>query len=298
MKRFYCLDERNVWHEAAISAAERRGFEGQRIFSGVEVKEPGGIGFIRPHADPRRLRANRDDYALMSSHLTMIQDWPQVDLYEDKSGQFMRWREWMPDTWRFETKTEALRFVDGTDYPLVSKADVGASSRNVRILSTKATAILHVLEVFGSGVEVDHCSGGAKSKQKGYVLLQRFIPHSVTWRVNAIGRMRAIFKRFNYPDRPVAQTGNVEPVMSLCAETESLLEFSNQVFEAIDTRWCAIDVLRDGDRWRLLETSLAWPWPSPGRCNEAPLFGSTRKWIELFDCMFDEVEAGAWQQKN
>lgn len=294
----YVLDEREKWVDPVLTTARRRGYEAKEIKCGAEVREGGGIGFIRPHADPKRLLANRDDYALMAEHLTMIQDWTQVELYEDKSAQFWRWREWMPDTWRFSTKGEALGFVERSEYPLVSKADVGASSRNVRILNSKAEAAAHVHEVFGKGIEVDHCSGGAKSKQRGYVLLQRFIPHSVTWRVNAIGRTRAIFRRFNYPDRPVAQTGNVEPVMTLSEETESLLAYANQFFAHAGTQWCAIDVLRDGDQWRFLESSCSWPWPSPGLCNEAPLFGSERRWIEMFDVMFDELEAGAWQQKN
>lgn len=292
--KFYVLDERHVWFKAALEAARKYGYDGSRITNGLEVKEP-GIGFIRPHADPKRLAQNRDDFVFMHRHLTMIQDANQVEVYEDKSAQFWRWREWMPDTWRFEVRDQALAFVESADYPLVSKADQGASSKNVRILKNKAEAIRHVEQVFEKGIEVDHCAGGAKGKQKGYVLLQRFIPHQITWRVNAVGYTRAIFKRFCYADRPVAQTGNVEPVMDLDDETESLLEFADSFFEHAGTKWCALDILRDGDKWRLLETSLAWPWPSPGACNGAPLFGSKdKRWIQLFDVMFDELEAGAW----
>src|SRR5690606_33901922 len=292
--KFYILDERDVWHAAAIEAAARHGHEGRRIKHGHEAEEA-GIGFIRPHADPKRLKANRDDYALMSTHLKMIQDWTQVDVYEDKSAQFFRWREWMPETWRFESQREALRFADKADLPVVSKADVGASSKNVRILKNQHELVQHIAQAFGSGILVNHCPGGATSRQKGYVLLQRFIPHKVTWRVNAIGNARAIFKRFCYPDKPVAQTGNVEPVMDLDDETESLLEYADRFFAHAGTKWCAIDVLKDGDKWRLLETSLAWPWPSPGACNDAPLFRSQgKRWIQLFDVMFDEFEAGAW----
>lgn len=291
--KFFVLDERHVWHAAAIAAAARHGHEGRRIQSGAQVSAP-GIGFIRPHADPRILRRNQDDYLMMSEHLAMIQDADQVRLYEDKSGQFRKWAAWMPETWRFADEEEALAFLGEAPYPLVSKADVGASSVNVRILADRTSAEAHVRQLFGRGIPVNHCAGGARSMQRGYALLQRFIAHSATWRVNAIGRRRSIFRRFCYPDRPVAQTGNVEPVMQLDAESESLLEFAEQFFAAAATRWCAIDVLRDGDHWRLLETSLAWPWPSPGKCNEAPIFGSGRRWIEMFDVMFEELEAGAW----
>lgn len=291
--KFYILDERNVWHESAIKAAVNHGYEGVRIGRGHEAKEP-GVGFIRPHADPKVLEQNKNDFAIMSIGLKMIQDLDQVQLYEDKSAQFWRWKEWMPDTWRYTDQGQALEFLKTATFPLVSKADVGASSVNVRILPDLAAARSHIREIFERGIVVDHCSGTPKSRQKGYVLLQRFIPHNITCRVNAIGRTRAIFKRFCYPDRAVAQTGNVEPVMEMTPEIESLLEFSNQFFSVAGTQWCAIDVLRDGSQWKLLETSLAWPWPSPGKCMEAPLFGSTRTWKDMFEVMMDEVESGAW----
>lgn len=292
--KFYVLDERHVWHASIIKAAKARGFDAVRIFKGEEVTE-GGYGFIRTHADPAALQRNQIDYHLMASRLTMIQDETQVRLYENKSGQFRKWWKWMPDTWRFEDEALAIQFLEAdAPYPLVSKADVGASSVNVRILRDNAAAMAHVRELFGKGVLADHCSGSAKSLQKGYALLQRFVPHTVTWRVNAIGNGRAIFKRHNYPDKPVAQTGNTEPVMQ---PMDSLLEYADRFFAEAGTKWCAIDVLQDGSDWKLLETSLAWPWPSPGRCNEAPIFRSKHNWLGMFDAMMDEVEAGTWSKE-
>lgn len=301
MKHFWILDEREVWWRSAIEAAERHGYTGKRIRSGDQVNfELGGVGFIRPHANPDILRRNQIDDAVMRERCDLvIQDRTQVELYENKSGQFRLWGDWMPNTWRFEHRAAAIDFVRTADYPLVSKADVGASSRNVRILRNRREAERHIQALFGPGVLVDHCSGGRrggqyKSRQRGYALLQQFIPHNVTWRVNAIGDARAIFKRYCYPDRPVAQTGNVEPVMELDAETESLLEYADRFVEECGSKWLAIDVLKDGDQWKLLETSLAWPWPSPGRCNEGTIFRSGRVWIDMFDVMFQELERGAW----
>lgn len=292
--RFYMLDERDVWHAAAMAAARRAGYQPQRIFTGEPVQGP-GVGFIRPHADWRRLPANRLDYARMAEHLTMVQDATQVNLYEDKSGQFARWFNWMPETWRFTNLELALQLLDIATYPLVSKADVGASSTNVRVLRNRAEAQTHVVQVFRSGVPVHHGANCPKTLQQGYVLLQRFIPHQVTYRVNAIGRARAVFFRYCYPDRPVAQTGNVEPAMEMTADLESLLDYADGFFAHAGTQWCALDILRDGTEWRLLETSLAWPWPSPGRCNEGTIFRSGgKKWIDMFDVMFSELAAGAW----
>lgn len=232
----------------------------------------------------------------MAERLVMVQDAAQVEVYESKTEQWRRWGRFMPDTWRFTDVDTALAFLNTAPYPLVSKADVGASSVNVRILATRAEAGRHVQEIFTTGVPVSHGAEKApKTLQRDYVLLQRFIPHKVTWRVNAIGDARAIFMRYCYPDRPVAQTGNVEPVMRLTESNEELLAHANTIFDAIGSEWCALDLLQDTDgTWKLLETSLAWPWPSPGRCNEGPIFGSSRKWIEIWDVMFEQAERGVF----
>lgn len=293
--QLFVLDERGAWWKAILEAGARAGHHGKRIFRGEEVHGP-GIGFLRCHARPDALQRNQRDYDLMATRLLMIQDELQVRYYENKSAQFAEWGAWMPATWRFTDLESAIAFLETADFPLVSKANEGASSKNVRILRNKNDAADHIRQLFGSGLQVDHCAGGegCRSMQRGYVLLQRFIPHEVTWRVNCIGRGRAIFKRFCYPDKPVAQTGNVKPVMALDAETESLLEYADRFFQHAGTKWCALDVLRDGDQWTILETSLAWPWPSPGTCNEAPIFRTKRRWLDMFDVMFSEMASGAW----
>jgi|GEM_PF-5057729 len=294
MSNLWVLDEREIWWQAILGAGARHGYKGKRIRSGTETRGQSGIGFIRPHADPKRLKINIVDYHEMANSLLMIQDADQVELYEEKSKQFFLWGDLMPTTWHFESLEPAMELLQACDYPIVSKADVGASSVNVRILADRKSAEKHVRQIFGPGIPVNHCSGGAKSLQRDYVLLQRFIPHEITWRVNAIGDARAVFKRYCYPDRPVAQTGNVEPAMEMTPEIESLLEYSDRVFARIGSKWCALDILRDGDEWKLLETSLAWPWPSPGKCNEGPIFRTERLWIEMFDVMFEEFQRGAW----
>lgn len=301
MNTFFILDERDVWHQAACDAARRHGYAARRVFSGdidAAAMRDGDVGFIRPHADWRRLPANRDsDDPLMRSRLLMVQDRAQVEVYEDKREQVRRWGHWMPRTAIVDNEDDAYRVVSTADYPLVSKADVGASSVNVRILADARQARAHVAQLFGAGVPVHHGAHCPQTLQRGYAILQQFIPHTVTYRVNALGDARAIFFRYCYPDRPVAQTGNVEPAFELDELCESLLEFADWIFADIGSKWCALDILRDEvqHEWRLLETSLAWPWPSPGRCNEGTIFRSGgKRWIDMFDVMFDQLEAGAW----
>jgi len=309
IKGFTMLDERGNWYGPALDTAKARGYSISHIKRGFEVTQKGsvGLGFIRPHAIPSILELNHLDYLQMAERLTMVQDFRQIELYDDKSAQFWAFSKWMPQTWRFERVEPALAFarsfpVEGTW--IVSKADVGASSKNVRILRNRNDLLNHVRLVFGKGIEVDHCAGGgpngkhAKSKQKGYVLLQEFIPNDYTWRVNAIGRGRAMFKRFNGPEGK-AQTGNVEPVMDYDGATvQSILTFANGIFATIDTKWCALDILHDVNTGRLylLETSVGWPWPSPGDCDNAPFVGveALYRWRNMWDLMLDEYEAGVW----
>jgi hypothetical protein len=313
IKGFTILDERGNWHGPAIETAQRRGYSTSRIKRGREATEKGsvGLGFLRPHAIPAILERNHLDWWEMADRLIMVQDFRQIELYDDKSAQFWAYENFMPPTRRFGSKETAFEFA--RNFPLegkwiVSKADVGASSKNVRILRSRRELVDHLRLLFGKGVEVDHCAGGgegrhSKGVQRGYALLQEYIPHAITWRVNAIGRGRALFKRYNAPGTFVAQTGNVEPVtvqeMLDSAIAQDILAFANGVFSELNTNWCALDILREDETGRiyLLETSVGWPWPSPGTCMEGPFFGPIerpRKWAEMWDLMLDEYEAGTW----
>lgn len=295
--KLYILDERDGWHAALAEAAREVGLDAVRIRRGREVKT-GGWGFIRPHATPAVLYRNKnEDDSLMRSRLTMIQDAQQVRLYEDKTAQLMAFCEWMPDT-IVETHLEAMRIMADAplQYPVVSKANEGASSVNVRIIRTREELLAHIDQAFGPGIPVRYCdSRGTTGLQKGYVYLQEFIPHDITYRVNIIGSGRAIFKRYCYPDKPVAQTGNVDAVHGLDPLMESLLEYADRFAAFAGTKWCALDILRHGDEWKLLETSLAWPWP-PTRADlaNAPIFRTKYRWGDLFKCLMGEVLRGEW----
>lgn len=294
---FTILDERGTWYGPAIEAAKRRGYQTHHIQRGYQIELP-GLAFLRPHAIPSILDQNHSDYLAMAAKATMVQDFDQVEVYEDKSAQFWRWSEFMPATWRFQRREEAIAFVEGYDGWLVSKADVGASSYNVRILESRGAQLQHVRDIFGKGIPVNHCAGGPGGKnhssiQRNYVLFQEYVPHDITVRVNVIGRCYATFLRYNAPGTKTAQTGNVDGLTEPHPAAARALEIA----KAIKTRWCAFDFLQTpaGD-FKLLETSLAWPWPSPGNCMAAKFFGPTeRTWAEMWDLMFDEDEAGVWE---
>jgi hypothetical protein len=205
---------------------------------------------------------------------------------------------------RITNHDSARRFADSIPVQAtwVSKADEGASSSNIRVLKGRNAVRQHIDLVFRRGIRVRHC-GGHATMQRNYVMLQEFIPHDTTSRVNRVGDKFAIFRRFNYPGRNVAQTGSVKPVMALDANVQTLLEFAHTISTApLESKWIALDILRTADGWRLLETSLGWPWPSPGTCDDAPFFaldgtfGTTRyQWRDMWELMLDEYEAGVFR---
>jgi glutathione synthase/RimK-type ligase-like ATP-grasp enzyme len=290
--KFYILDERDVWHEHIAKAARKAGYEPQRIKCGDPITEP-GRGFIRPHATPEVLRANQAYYRRTATWaVCWVQDLHQVLLYENKPLQDYKWGRLMPETFFTSSKPTAHQILQQHySFPLVSKAAEGASSKNVRILHDIDELSDHIDQIWSKrGLRICYCDGGAGKAstygyQKGYLYLQEFIPHDRTYRVNVIGNGRAVFERYNYKDKPVAQTGNVRPWMGV--ERPDVLEFADEVAERIGTKWAALDILeRPEGGFVLLETSLAWPW-KPTEFADVPIFRTGYKWGELWDCMFD-----------
>jgi glutathione synthase/RimK-type ligase-like ATP-grasp enzyme len=304
MKNFYVFDDKKypkycevTWHQALLREAQRRGFNAQRITHARQitrspVREPSYL-FVRLPMRQPELNEQRATVRKMAAvpGIRIIQDMQQINLYEDKLAQTAAFSKWMPKTRVLVTQDSARDALDFMTYPFISKSSVGASSQNVRLLESYETACQEIRLAFTTrGIPT---SRGFKD-QRGYLIWQEFIPHTLTYRVNVIGQQFAIFKRFCYADRPMAQTGNVEPVMEMSTQMASLLLFAGCVTQDIGTRWCALDILESPDGWKLLETSIGWPWPSPGECNKGTFFFSTHLWIDMFKVLFDEIEVGVW----
>lgn len=293
-RRLFIRDGYSRWGRSLAETARRRGWEARIVAREADL-EPGGFGFIRLHPSPDRLERDRRLAEAMARRLAMVQDAAQIEVYEDKLAQARRWGAWMPETWIFDSEAQALMFAEKAGLPLISKAAQGASSHNVRLLETRHDLRAHIWQAFGPGIPL-RLYQGRRGLQKGYVLLQRFVPHEVTYRVNAVGRQRAVFFRRCFPHRPMAQTGNVSPAYGPEEAPAGLLDFAESFFQEAATRWCALDILHDKEAatWRLLETSLAWPHPSPGDCNNGRFWPSGKRWEEMWDVLLDELEAGVW----
>jgi len=300
----YIFDARHVWWQAISQAAEARGIRAKRIggIEDVDDTDPDSFAFVRPH--PAHMPEHRALDADLRSMMPVIQDRAQVEVYEDKTGQWRRWGYMLPDTLVTTDREEAEAYPDTVPapFPVVSKANEGASSVNVRIIPDIDAYRAHVAQIWGNGIRVSRCADKTFTTQRGYIYLQRFIPHDTTYRVNIVGDRAAIFERHNYPDRSVAQTGNTDNVMKLTPMHEDLLDYAWDVADTIGSRFVALDILDDSAdsggeekteswNWTLIETSLAWPWSATDR-SSTPLWsrsgGQRGTWGNLWGAMLDD----------
>lgn len=289
--RIYCLDNRNRWWRSL--AAECSARPGWRLsHRRYRPGSPPGYAFVRPTSvpmeKPEQVRTARQ---MVEDGQVMITDLPQIETYDDKVLQVELLREWLPPTRVYYDRDAAL----SAELPLVSKAREGSSSKNVRIIRTQDELRKHVEQAWSlQGIPVD-CSPG-HTVQQGYLYAQEFIPHNTTWRINRVGDAWAVFKRYNSRETGLCQTGNVEP----CADPpEPLMEYALDITTRLDSKWIALDILAYNDAWALLETSPAWPWPSPGECDDAPFLGvSGYRWRDMWRLLLDQIEAGAWDNNR
>lgn len=225
--------------------------------------------------------------------LQFVQDETQLRVYEDKIAQFELWDDWMPSTRVFRGPNEARQFLARNNrWPLVSKSRFGSASHAVRLLESKAEAAQEVEAVFGRGLDTGF------GEQKGYVLWQRFVPHDVTWRVTIVGRQFSVYKRFNYSDdskaAPASEVG-FEPLRAVSDIPTSLLDFAFDFFEKAGTKYCAVDILQDGDKWRLLETAMSWA--RSYKPYLVPFIGTRYTFANQFDLLMEEIQAGVWNSQ-
>lgn len=302
--RIWCFDcftglkHNDSWGREVSRAALLRGHEAPMFKTAKEVTGGGYIFARRRQFPPLFDQDDRMHWELWRRHnLQWIQDSMQWGLYEDKIAQFRHFGQFMPATFVKTNPVEAQSLLSSgvLKFPFVSKSAFGSASHNVRLIQSKNEALAEIDAVFSDGVEASRGPGDSV-RQKGYVLWQDFVPHEETWRVTAVGSRRHVYKRFCYPDRPVAAPASViatQPV-EMSAEVESLLDFSNRFFAYAGTKWCAIDVLKDGPRWRILEMSLAWARGDDAAGN-AKFYGTDFSLLTQHDLLIREVEDGVFE---
>jgi glutathione synthase/RimK-type ligase-like ATP-grasp enzyme len=122
-----------------------------------------------------------------------------------------------PDTHIFYNRSEALKFIENLEFPVVAKSNIGASGSGVRILTNYYHARKYIIRSFASkgapkrtgpnirkgdwmkrGIHYIFHPGEIQKKiriyrssrsdiQSGFVILQEYIGHDFEWRVVRIG---------------------------------------------------------------------------------------------------------------
>jgi glutathione synthase/RimK-type ligase-like ATP-grasp enzyme len=289
----WALDDRpydHCGHELA-QVGHERGHD-VRLFKRAEQVTAPGYVFMRLDQREPRLTFDRQQYSALVGRegLKFIQDPGQIYAYEDKLAQTRMWRTFMPETQIMTSHDTAQTYAHLAPYPIVSKSAIGSASHNVRLLQDDSAAQREIAAIFSkNGMAV------SLGRQKDYWLIQRFVPHEVTYRVTAIGTKRHIYQRFNFKDRPMAAPSAVIPTQPLPMGplAETVLEFSNKFFCAAATQWCAIDVIAGSDKLYLLETALGWARGNDASGN-ALFYDTKHSLLTQHELLLDEIEAGVF----
>lgn len=289
----WALDDRPYDHYGyeLAQVGRARGHDVRLFKRAAEVDQPGYV-FMRLDQRQPRLDFDRQQASelLLHGELKFIQDAGQIYAYEDKVKQAVWWSQFMPETVVLHSPASARAYAFMAKYPLMSKSAVGSASHNVRLLQDEQTALREIEVVFSkTGMPV------SLGRQQGYWLVQQFVPHNVTYRVTAVGTKRHIYQRFNFKDRPMAAPSALIPTQPLPrgALAERLLEFSNRVFAALETKWCAIDVIDTPEKTYMLETALGWARGNDASGN-APFYGTKWSLNTQHELLLDEMEAGVF----
>lgn len=182
----------------------------------------------------------------------------EIDTYDDKLAQFDVLEKYMPKTGHFVDKEEAFNFAGTIGFPIVSKAKGGASSANVRLLNNMFDLESEVKDIFdGQGYPISY-----GRKQKGYLLLQEFIPgNDCDYRIIINGRFAYGLIRGVRDDKPFASgSGRNQPISDWSGRSAAALGFCEYIHnKVLGAQWLAYDVVFDKDnKPYLLETSCAW----------------------------------------
>jgi hypothetical protein len=200
---------------------------------------------------------------------------PEVLLHENKK-YLSYWLEFnnlpCPKTWVFYDSEEALQFVtESSREILVGKVNIGASGKGVRVLRGAQAQMDYVKKAFSEGLTQSWgpnlAMGGwmprlrklitqpgrilkrlkvyninRQEVQRGFVLLQEYIPHEFEWRVVRIGDSFFGHRKIKQGDKASGTKG-----IDYTAPSEELLNFTEHLTNKFGFHCMAIDLFEDGN---------------------------------------------------
>lgn len=207
------------------------------------------------------------------------------------------------DTWTFFSRGQALEFLERAEYPLVFKLRRGAGSINVRLVRDAGEGKALAARMFGRGMPTHPIAAGASRalqragqarpgagslvargrraaqamwrksvggpRERGYLLLQRFVPDNERdVRVTIIGDRAFVFFRGVRPN-DFRASGSGRIVYPDAADVPlDMVEEAFRVTRAIGSQSLACDFVRDTESGRplLLEISFSFVAPLIEAC--------------------------------
>lgn len=196
----------------------------------------------------------------------------ELQLHENKR-YFYQWLEAKgvphPKTWIFLDKEEVLRHVENSVLPVVAKMAIGASGYNVHVIKKKSKLNEYINRSFAGGIApksgpnlkmgnwrkraqlvlknprhiLDRLSIYKKIQsdlQRGYVILQEYVPHEFEWRVVRIGDSYFGHQKIKQGDKASGGKG-----INYVPPPESLLNFVSELCESNGFRSMAVDLFED-----------------------------------------------------
>ena len=181
----------------------------------------------------RALYQERVDIIVNDLGIEVFPSFDELRIYENKKF-FAYWAQANaiphPQTWVFYSRKEADEYAVNAVLPLVAKKNIGASGKGVKIIRTTAELLSYIHSAFNEGIvsqtgprlekgkllsrllqKLTHprelanrlhaYKTVAADRQKGYLILQEFVPHDFEWRVVRIGDSLFAHKKLKTGDK-------------------------------------------------------------------------------------------------
>lgn len=222
----------------------------------MEQSEKFDVVLWRPNSDPASLQEAFSKIYFLETKMNKLCHPHHTELwsYENKIRSYYLFKHYgipHPNTFITFSKVEALKFIERTEYPIVSKVSTSSGSAGVELIKDRKQARKFIDEIFGIGRE----TFWKFHKQKGYVYFQDYIGGAeYDLRVISVGDL--FFGYYRYPgkgDFRASGSGNIEwkeiPVKAL--------KLAKKVKKAFGTTVLAVDMIPDGKgSYLVIEASI------------------------------------------
>lgn len=226
---------------------------------------------LRPPGEIQKFKDLYDERVYIISeilHKTVFPSYREILLHENKKllSYFLKSKQLpCPATDIYYFKQEALDNLGKYDFPVVVKTTIGASGSGVTIIRNTSELKRYIGKAFKRGIKrrfgPNRNTGNPKmwivklfndfpkaikkikkyftiygDTQKGYVIIQKYIPHRFEWRVVKIGQSFFAHKKVKVGDKASGTKGidYTNPPLSLLDFVRDLCELNNFNFMTVD----------------------------------------------------------------